>query len=334
MNQPESFISFIDAYGEARPPLMRYDGEEDFDTWQRKFRNAVTTLRGPLPDRVALEVETVDESDESDHVRKTVRIAVSEMSVLIAYVLVPKGIEEGERRPAVVASHGHTQAGIDTTCGVDVEGEEVKRAYGLEAVRAGYVVIAPSWWGWHGRDGHLDRVGGRDKCNVIQNAASMYGMNVTDLHIQDGQAAVDALCAMAEVDPERVGCLGNSYGGRTMMWLTVFERRIKACVAAGSMNTFRERSLKLSSCGIQYFPGILQYGDVPELFSLVAPRALQLQAGALDGLITPADRDAMVETVGRAYAKCGREDAFDYVLHPEGHFLKWEMAGPFLEKHL
>ena len=332
MNQPESFISFLDAYGEARPPVMRYDGKEDFDTWQRKFRNAVTTLRGPLPDRVALKVEILEEKEEADHTRRTVRIAVSDVSALIAYVLIPKVMTDGEKRPALVASHGHTQDGIDTTCGVNVE--DAKRAYGLEAVRAGYVVIAPSWWGWHGRDGHLDRVGGRDKCNVIQNAASMYGMNVTDLHIQDGQAAVDALCEMPEVDAERIGCLGNSYGGRTMMWLTIFERRIKACVAAGSMNTFRERSLKLSSCGIQYFPGILQYGDVPELFSLVAPRALQLQAGALDGLITPADRDAMVETVGVAYTKSGVEEAFSYVLHPEGHFLKWDLAAPFLERYL
>ena len=334
MENPESFTSFIEAYGEARPPLMRYDGQEDFDTWRRKFRNAVTTLRGPLPDRVALEVETLSEVEEEDHRRRALRIAVSEMSSLVAYVLLPKDLADGERRPAVVASHGHTQRGIDTTCGVDVVGEDAKRAYGLEAVRAGFVVIAPSWWGWYGRDGHLDRVGKRDKCNVIQNAASLYGMNVTDLHIQDGQAAIDVLCTMPEVDPDRIGCLGNSYGGRTMMWLTVFERRIKACVAAGSMNTFRERSQKLASCGIQYFPGILQYGDVPEVFSLIAPRPLQLQAGALDRLITPEDRDAMVETVGTAYAKCDAEESFDYFLHPEGHFLKWDAAGPFLKRHL
>ena len=60
------------------------------------------------------------------------------------------------------------------------------------------------------------------------------------------------------------------------------------------MNTFRERSLKLSSCGIQYLPGILQYVDVPDLFCLISPRAMQLQAGAKDGLITPEDLNAPV----------------------------------------
>ena len=118
------------------------------------------------------------------------------------------------------------------------------------------------------------------------------------------------------------------------MWLTIFDDRIKACVPAGCMNTFRERSLKLSSCGIQYLPGILQYGDVPELFSLIAPRPMQLQAGEGDSLITPADRDAMETKVRSAYCLLDAEANFDYVLHPEGHLLRWDLAAPFLKRHL
>jgi dienelactone hydrolase len=174
----------------------------------------------------------------------------------------------------------------------------------------------------------------RDKCNVIQMAASMYGLNVLALHIQDAQAALDVLAARPEVDAGRIGCLGNSYGGRTTMWSTIFDERITACVASGSMNTFRERSSKLTSCSIQYLYGLLRYGDVPELFSLIAPRPMQLQAGEKDGLINAPDRDMMVRTVRQAYQLLGAEDRFDYVQHPEGHLLLWEPARAFLEKHL
>ncbi len=66
------------------------------------------------------------------------------------------------------------------------------------------------------------------------------------------------------------------------------------CVPAGCVNKFRERSLKLASCGIQYLPGILQYADVPDLFCLIAPSAMQLESVAKDGLITPEDRNAPV----------------------------------------
>ena len=118
------------------------------------------------------------------------------------------------------------------------------------------------------------------------------------------------------------------------MWLAVFDQRIKACVPAGCMNTFRERSLKLSSCGIQYLPGLLQYGDVPEVFSLIAPRPMQLQAGRHDPLITPVDRDAILKTVQSAYCILSAESNFDYVLHPDGHLLSWGNAASFLKMHL
>lgn len=336
MDQSESFIDFLDRYGQQHPPEMAYQEGEDFGAWRKRFYDAVSGLRGVLPDRVDLDVETVEMVEETDHTRHVLRIRVSDVSTLIAYLLVPNDLQEGEKRPAIIASHGHVSQGIDAICGVPGvdDGAGGRRGYGLAAVRSGYVVLAPAWWGWPGRDGHLNRVGNRDRCNVINMAAEMYGMNVTDLHIQDGQAAIDALVTRPEVDGARVGCIGNSYGGRTTMWLTIFDDRIKACVPTGSMNTFRERSLKLSSCGIQYLPGILRYGDVPELFSLIAPRPMQLQAGDGDGLINEDDRKLILTTVQNAYQKLGAEDYFDFKQHPDGHLLRWDLAEGFLKQHL
>jgi dienelactone hydrolase len=280
---------------------------------------------------VPLDVETTGTEELEDHVRHALRIRVSEFSTLPAHLLVPRDLEEGRSRPGIIASHGHVETGMDHIAGL----EEGERSYGLWAVRAGYVVLCPAWWGWPGRDGHAPLVGdGRDKCNVIAMAAAMYGMNVAALHLQDAQAALDALVARPEVDADRLAVIGNSYGGRTAMWLAALDERVTACVSSGAMNTFRERSLKLSSCGIQCLPGLLQYGDVPEVFSLIAPRALQLQAGEGDGLITPADRDAIAATVRSAYADLGAEEKFEYVLHPHGHTLSWDHAAPFLKRHL
>ncbi len=334
--QPESFVDFLDAYGCDHPPSMLLGHGKAAREWQPRFRAAVESLRGQVPQRVEPTTEVVESADEGDHTRHILRIRVSQASTLVAYLLIPNNLADGERRAAVVVSHGHAPYGIDSVCGVRGmdEGDGARRAYALHAVRAGYIALAPAWWGWAGRDGHLDRVGSRDRCNVIQMAAGMYGLNVLDLHIQDGQAAVDALAARPEVDAERIGCLGNSYGGRTAMWLTIFDDRIRACVSAGAMNTFRERSLKLSSCGIQYLPGILRYGDTPELFSLIAPRPLLLQAGEGDGLITDEDRDHIDSTVRRVYADLNASASYDYQLHASGHLLDWGMAAPFLATHL
>jgi dienelactone hydrolase len=334
--QTESFVDFLENYGREHTPSMPLRAGDDAREWQGRFRDAVESLRGPVPPRVDPATEIVESIQDEDHTRHLLRIRVSDASTLVAYLLIPNDIADGERRPGVIVSHGHAPHGIDSVCGVRGmdEGDGERRAYALHAVRAGYVALAPAWWGWAGRDGHLDRVGSRDRCNVIQMAAGMYGLNVLDLHIQDGQAAIDALAARPEVDAGRIGCLGNSYGGRTAMWLTIFDDRIRACVSAGAMNTFRERSLKLSSCGIQYLPGILRYGDTPELFSLIAPRPLLLQAGEVDGLITDGDRDHIDGTVRRVYADLEASASYDYQLHPSGHLLDWDMAAPFLATHL
>ena len=334
--KPCSFIDFLRGWGEHTPPRLRYTDAEDFAVWQSQFREKILDLLGPVPDRVEPAVDWVETVEEPDHTRYLLRIPVSAFSVLPAYLLAPRDLKPGENRPGLLASHGHARRGMENLCGIGNGREPVDegRAYALSAVRSGYVVMVPGWWGWPGRDGHVDRIGNRDKCNVIQMAASMYGISVLALHIQDAGAALDVLASWNGVDGDRIGCLGNSYGGRTAMWYTVFDNRIKACVSSGAMNTFRERSLKLSSCGIQYPPGILRYGDVPEIYSLIAPRPLQLQTGEGDALITPSDRDHIEATVRRAYTLLGSEDRFSTVFHGDGHRLLWEHAAPFFRHHL
>ena len=327
----ESFIDFLKAYGEACPPSLVYRDGQDFRAWQREFRQRLEELRGPLPDRVDPEVEVLERVELTDHQRLLIRFPVTRFSCAVGYLLLPNGLDRGERRPGIIALHGHHEGGIETICGVRQTDYD---PYALRAVRAGFVVLAPAWWGWPGRNGHVERVGNRDKCNVAQMAASMYGIHVLNLHVQDGQAAIDVLSSRPEVAPDRIGCIGNSYGGRTTMWLTVFDERIKACVPAGCMNHFRERSLKLSSCAIQYFHGLLRYGDVQEVFSLIAPRAMQLQAGKGDGLITDRDRDMIKTVVEKAYRLRKAGAKLEYVLHEKGHQLAWDSAEPFLRKHL
>ncbi len=332
MTRPASFFDFLRAYGDAHPPALVYREGDDFEEWRRRFRAALEGLLGPAPERVEPRAETLDAARGEGFTRLLLRIPVSEFIDLPAYLLIPGGLKPGERRPGLLASHGHHHRGADALCAA---GEHDPRmADAARAARAGYVVLAPAWWGWARRDGHLELVGRRDKCNVIQMAAAMYGVNVLTLHLQDARAAVDVLSARPEADPQRLGALGNSYGGRLTMWFAAFDERLRACVAAGCMNTFRERSLKLSSCGIQYLPGLLRFGDVPEVLSLIAPRALQLQAGEQDGLITPRDRDHIASVVRAAYRRAGAEDRFEFVLHPRGHELVWPHAERFFRARL
>lgn len=335
--QQSSFQDFLREWGALHPPELRYEPGGDFAAWRSALLGRLGELLGPVPPRVEPTLETLSSEAFDGYVRHEVSIAVSEGVCVPGYLLLPDDLAAGERRPGVVALHGHIAYGPQTVAGVDNEevADKPYRAVGLHAVRSGYVVLAPACWGWPGRDGHVGEVpAGRDKCNAIEIAAQMYGLNLLALHLQDAQACLDLLARRPEVDADRLGCIGNSTGGRMAMWLAALDERVGACVAAGCLNTFRERSLKLSACGIQYPPGLLRVADVPEVFAAIAPRALQLQADYDDEILNRADIDAIHATVRSAYDDAGAGDRLDFVTHEQGHRLVWDRAEAFLRRHL
>ena len=106
-------------------------------------------------------------------------------------------------------------------------------------------------------------------------------------NLRDCLWAVELLAAHDAVDANRLGCVGLSYGGRMTMLTAAVEPRIKVAVVSGALNGFQERIGKPYSCGAQIIPGLLKYGDVPEIGSLIAPRPCLWEVGTRDGLINP-----------------------------------------------
>ena len=320
-----SFREFLRAYGEARGPDMVYAGDgsrEGVRAWQQRFREKLVELRGqPLP-RVALNLRTLRHVEQKDHVREHIAYDSVPGTTVTAYVLVPKGLKKGERRPGVLALHGHHQQGKETVAGrrPNTQGGDPPDDYGLGAVRAGFVTLCPDWWGW-GERAEAGFKFNDDLCNTKFVAAQMYGISLLSLMISDGEAGVDVLTSRSDVDAKRIGVIGNSTGGRMTMWLAVFDSRVKAAVCSGCLNCFRERSLKLSSCGAQFLPGLLRHGDVGEIFSVIAPRPLMIQSGRKDPLLFEEDRARMGAMIKRAYAAFGAEKDLDNFEHEGGHYL-------------
>ena len=329
-----SFRDLLRTLGQARPPQMCYDGDdtpESFRAWQRAFGAKLRELRGqPLPRPQPPEVELLERVELADHVREHVTITSVLDTKVPAYILVPKGIRLP--RPVVMALHGHRHGGKERLAAAS--GDPGDEAYALAAVRAGFVTLTLDWWGWGERVERGFDFGGRDMCNVKFMAASMYGVWLLSVMLSDATAALDALVGRDDVDAERVGVMGNSFGGRMSMYLAAFDQRITAAVCSGCLNCFRERSLKLTSCGAQFFPGMLQYGDVQEVFALIAPRPLMIMTGQKDPLIPHDYAEKMRAVIQRAYRILGAEDRLCFHDHTGGHELLAEPAVKWLARQL
>ena len=69
------------------------------------------------------------------------------------------------------------------------------------------------------------------------------------------------------------------------MLTAALEPRIKVAAVSGALNVMQERLAQPYSFGAQIIPGLLQYGDVPEIGSLIAPRPAVWEVGSRDGLV-------------------------------------------------
>ncbi len=95
--------------------------------------------------------------------------------------------------------------------------------------------------------------------------------------------ALDYLATRPEVDPQRIGFIGHSYGGRMAIWAPAIDDRILASVSNCGCVNYKQSFTHDTGVQMEFcLPGVLQLGDVEDILKLVAPRALLLQATADD----------------------------------------------------
>src|SRR5262249_49337967 len=143
---------------------------------------------------------------------------------------------------------------------------------------------------------------------------------------------LDYLASQPDVDPDRLGCVGLSLGGRMTMMSAAFDSRIKIAVMAGSLNCLQERAIARSIGGCQTIPGLLNYGDTPEIAGLIAPRTILWTVGDRDQLIDKAWADVALERIRRAYRAFEAEKEVKVQHFAGGHEWNGEFAYPLFER--
>ena len=80
--------------------------------------------------------------------------------------------------------------------------------------------------------------------------------------------------------------MGLSWGGTHTIYTRALDERIKAAVVSGYFSSFKDILIDRACCSCQYVPNILQYADLPDIVSLIAPRPLLIENGTRDPLYT------------------------------------------------
>jgi dienelactone hydrolase len=327
--------SWIKARVADAPLAMRFKGATaaEAQAWQAKFRAKLAELLGPHTPPASWKTLVQRSVELDDHRRDELILWHKDHPPLPVYVLVPKDAK-GKKLPGVVALHGHGAhgyhpiAGRDDLPGVANAIKNANYDYGRQLAKRGCVVIAPCLTPFGPRLGQP----GKDACGETFVRMQVLGKVLMAENLRDALWCVEYLAKHENVDPGRLGCVGLSYGGRMTMLTAAMEPRIGFAVVSGALNVFQERISTPYNCGAQVIPGLLQYGDVPEIGALIAPRVAVWEAGTEDKLIVQPWADEAFRRIRKVYQALGAEDKLHLDRHPGGHVWHGEVAYPLLSK--
>ena len=343
-----SMVEYFNRQAKSLVPKYRFSGKskEDFGKWQKALLAELKEALGPEPKRVDLNPQIEWEIKEEGLIKRCVVLDSEADYSMVALVYIPAGAKKDGSTPAILCNHGHSHsgAGKDLVMGVRPAGdskreEEIKQYnydYGLQMAKRGYVTIAVDWRSWGERgEPYLEVYPERDPCNVHFIRGVIMGINLLRLDIWDGQRALDYLCGMEQVDAERIGAMGLSFGGTMTTWISLMDKRIKAADIICYSDRFADFAVgKANFCGSQILPRLFELCDVPDLHGLIAPRPLLVEMGTKD---TCFELDSAMNCYGeveKIYTAAEARERLELDLFEGVHQFGGNKAFGFFDKYL
>jgi hypothetical protein len=308
------------------PPGAAIDTANASQRWslrRREIAEVWARYLGHMPERVDTDVRIESRTREADHVRIHLSYATGYGDRVPAYLLVPGDDERPQGRfPAVMALHPTHAAG---KADVASPAARKNRAYGLELVSRGYVVLAPDTITAGER-----LMEGEEAFRTAPFYRKFPQSTAIGKMLHDHQQGLDVLASLAFVDAERIGAIGHSLGAYNAFILAGWDRRVKAVVSSCGLSPFagdpdpNRWGLRDWFTHLPRISDDLARGEVPfefhEIAALCAPTPMFQWSGQNDPIFPhwPNIAEALRE-IGRLYDMLGAGDRYVGLMGYAGH---------------
>jgi len=251
---------------------------------------------------------------------------------LWGYLLIPKDIKEGERRPVVVCQHGLEGLPEDVvTEDPKGPGYPYYKGFAARLAERGFVTFAP----------HNYYRGG-NRFRQLQRLAYPLKKTLIGITATQHERLLDWLSGLPFVDGSRIGFYGLSYGGFTAMRVPALLERYALSINSAEFN---DMALKKASVRDLYsypfyntyevfefnFTSTFNYAD---LAGLIAPRPFMVERGHHDGVAPDEWVAAEYAKVRRLYTQLGIADRTAIEFFNGPHSINGVGTFEFLHKHL
>ena len=236
---------------------------------------------------------TIIHQDELDeYTRLLINYKGSEEDTISAFLLIPKG--DGPF-PGVLIHHQHNgqrHLGKSEVCGL--YGNPLQ-AFGDELVKKGFVVLAADSICFEDRRKNKKGTIPDGDTDFLQHYNEMCyrilkGESLMKKVLEDADIGFNILKSLNIVDKNRIGVLGHSYGGNTVLFQAALNEEIQFACTSGAACTYKNK-IELGT-GIEMaevIPGFIEKYDISDLVKCIAPRPILIVSASNDKYSKDAD---------------------------------------------
>ncbi|HZS05441.1 MAG TPA: acetylxylan esterase [Blastocatellia bacterium] len=250
-------------------PAPVYKTKEEWVERAASLRKQILNSAGlwPMPPKTPLNARIFGKLDRGDYTVEKVYFESYPGHYVTGNLYRPKNVTG--KVPAVLCPHGHWTYGR-------LENQPLNAGPMRPANFAKMGFVAFMW----------DMVGYNDSMAISHTFAShkegliresLWGVNLLGLQLWNSIRSVDFLLSLAEVDPERIGCTGESGGATQTFLLTAVDDRVKVSAPVNMISSIMQGG---SLC--ENAPNLRVDTNNMEIGAMMAPRPMLMVAATGD----------------------------------------------------
>lgn len=239
-----------------------------------------------------------------------------------AWLLLPNASPPPEGFPAVLLLHGHFSSAQD---GVAFAPGKPSRAIGRELSRRGLAVLAPQ-----------ARYEYQDMKEETRQALGLlaHGKTLMGERVADALRHIDYLRSHKNIDGRRIAVLGRSMGAIAGLYAAALDPKISAAYISGGFGSVDRMTRGVLQSPDNYVPGIVPFGDLLKVASMICPRPLFIEALREDKSLPVGGVEEFAPKLRRACRAPADSRRLRIVVYPGTHRWVGREAADWLSERL